>query len=105
LNGDPVYGNGRLLSQSGGGTFGLGIRGFIGAEYFVLPKLSIGCEVGWGLAFLSTGATTETWASTDGSAIAPIDHEGTKSSSFGIDTESNTGVFGSAGTIRMTFHF
>lgn len=105
LNGDPVYGNGRLLSRSGGGTFGLGIRGFIGAEYFVLPKLSIGGEFGWGIAFMSTGATTETWESTDGSQIATIDHEGTKSSSFGIDTDSNNTVFGTAGSIRMTFHF
>lgn len=105
LNGDPVYGNGRLLSQSGGGTFGLGIRGFIGAEYFVLPKLSIGGEFGWGIAFTSTGAMTETWESTDGSAIATIEHEGTKSSSFGIDTDSNNTVFGTAGSIRMTFHF
>eukprot|EP00353_Schmidingerella_taraikaensis_P011903 CAMPEP_0185589236 /NCGR_PEP_ID=MMETSP0434-20130131/56121_1 /TAXON_ID=626734 ORGANISM="Favella taraikaensis, Strain Fe Narragansett Bay" /NCGR_SAMPLE_ID=MMETSP0434 /ASSEMBLY_ACC=CAM_ASM_000379 /LENGTH=267 /DNA_ID=CAMNT_0028212453 /DNA_START=83 /DNA_END=886 /DNA_ORIENTATION=+ len=105
LNGDPVYGNGRLLSQSGGGTFGLGIRGFIGAEYFVLPKLSIGGEFGWGIAFMSTGAMTETWESTDGSAIGTIEHTGTKSSAFGIDTESNNGVFGTAGSIRMTFHF
>jgi hypothetical protein len=103
--GDPVYGNGRLLSQSGGGTFGLGLRGFIGAEYFVLPKLSLGGEFGWGLAFMSTGAVTETWESTDGSAIATIEHEGSKSSAFGIDTDANNSVFGPAGSIRMTFHF
>lgn len=105
LNGDPVYGNGRLMESKSGSTFGLGLRGFIGAEYFVLPKMSIGGEFGWGLAFMSTGASTETWESTDGAAIATIEHEGTKTSSFGIDTDSNNTVFGPAGSLRLTFHF
>lgn len=105
LNGDPVYGGGRLTEAKSGATFGIGLRGFIGAEYFVLPKLSIGGEFGWGLGLLSTGAGTETWESTNGSAIATIEHEGTKTSSFGIDTDSNNTLFGSAGSIRMTFHF
>lgn len=106
LNGDPYYGNGRLTEQSGGGMFGIGLRGFIGAEYFVLPKLSLGGEFGWGLTFMSMGAVTETWESTDGTAIATIDHEVSQgTSSFGIDTDSNNSVFGPAGSIRMTFHF
>ncbi len=105
LNGDPVYGVGRLTERKSGSTFGLGLRGFIGAEYFVLPKMSIGGEFGWGLAFMSTGAGSETWESTDGSAIGTITHEGTKSSSFGLDTDSNNSVFGPAGSLRLTFHF
>ena len=105
LAGDPVYGNGRLLERNNGSMFGLGLRGFIGAEYFILPKISLGGEFGWGLGFTSFGATSETWESTNGTAIATIVHEGTKSSSFGIDTDNNNTVFGPAGSLRLTFHF
>lgn len=105
LNGDPVYGNGRLISAKSGSTFGLGLRGFIGAEYFVLPKMSIGGEFGWGLAFVSNGASTETWESTNGTQIATIEHTGSKTSSFGFDTDNNNSVFGPAGSLRLTFHF
>lgn len=40
---------GRDLEDKKGGSFGLGLRGFIGAEYFILPKMSVGVEYGWGL--------------------------------------------------------
>jgi len=105
LNGDPVYGVGRLTESKSGSTFGLGLRGFIGAEYFILPKMSIGGEFGWGLAFVSNGAGSEMWESTDGTQVATIEHTGTKTSSFGFDTDSNNSVFGPAGSLRLTFHF
>lgn len=103
---DPVWGTpGRANEIKSGGTFGIGVRGFIGAEYFVLPKLSVGGEFGWGLVFSSTGAGSEIWSSTDGASTADITHEGTKSSSFGVDTDAMNSVFGPAGSLRMTFHF
>lgn len=105
LNGDPVYGVGRLTESKSGSTFGLGLRGFIGAEYFILPKMSIGGEFGWGLAFVSNGAGSEMWESTDGTQVATIEHTGTKTSSFGFDTDNNNSVFGPAGSLRLTFHF
>jgi len=95
----------RILSEKSGTTFGLGLRGFIGAEYFVLPKMSIGGEFGWGLGFQSTGASTTELESTDGATVNVQVVEGTKSSSFGIDTDSNNSVFGPAGSLRLTFHF
>ena len=101
-----IYGNdARILSNKSGTTFGIGVRGFIGAEYFVLPKLSLGGEFGWGLTFMSMGAGSLEMESTDGSAIGTIVEEGSKESFFGIDTDSNNSVFGPAGSIRMTFHF
>ncbi len=103
---NDIYGNtARVLSNKSGTQFGVGLRGFIGAEYFVLPKMSIGGEFGWGLAFMSTGARSVEMESTDGATVETIVEEGTKSSSFGIDTDSNNSVFGPAGSLRLTFHF
>lgn len=101
-----TYGNGARITESkAGSTVAFGLRGFIGAEYFVLPKLSVGGEFGWGLVFASTGASTTSLESTDGASVGTQDLEGTKSSSFGVDTDNVNSVFGPAGSLRMTFHF
>ncbi|MGB3946682.1 MAG: hypothetical protein WBM13_01750 [Bacteroidia bacterium] len=95
----------RTKEIKAGSTFGLGLRGFIGAEYFILPKMSIGGEFGWGLAFSSTGegeTTTESW---DGTAVVTTLTKTGKSSSFGFDTDNMNTVFGPAGTIRFGLHF
>ncbi len=50
------------------GGFGLGLRGFVGVEYFILPKISLGGEFGWGFAFSSVGtgsSTTEAYDFTE----------------------------------------
>lgn len=107
---DP-YGNpARVLESKNASSFGIGLRGFIGAEYFILPKLAIGGEFGWGLVFNSTGATSTTTESLGvnsggNESVEEITQETGKSNSFGIDTDANNSVFGPAGSIRMTFHF
>ncbi len=45
-------------STTGGGYFGVAVRGFIGAEYFFAPKMSLGGEFGWGIGILSQGERT-----------------------------------------------
>lgn len=101
-----TYGNSaRVLSSKGGATFGLGIRGFIGAEYFILPKMSLGGEFGWGIGFMSQGASSYETESTDGSTVGTQVIEGTGTSTFGLDTDMNNTVFGPAGSLRLTFHF
>ncbi len=90
-----------------GSTFGLGLRGFIGAEYFIFPKMAIGGEFGWGLALATTGegeTTTESWDVTAAAVTTTVLKTG-KSSSFGVDTDKMNSVFGAAGTIRLTLHF
>lgn len=84
------------LEDKSGSTFGLGIRAFIGAEYFFAPKMSLGGEFGWGLSLTSTGEG-EISGSIDGDAIDPI--KTGKSSSFGIDTDN----FG--GSIILNLYF
>ena len=76
-----------------GSTFNFGVRGFIGAEYFFAPKISISGEFGWGIGFSSTGANETTYG--DGH----VDTNVGKSSSFGLDTDN------SGGSINMSFYF
>lgn len=98
--------NGRVLTSKGGATFGFGVRGFIGAEYFFAPKISIAAEYGWGLSLTSTAGTTtvtenfgyETTAATTESFYTKEVTTG-KTSTFAIDTD-NLG-----GAIRLMFHF
>jgi hypothetical protein len=99
-------GTSRTLSSKAGSTFGIGVRGFIGAEYFFAPKISIAAEYGWGLSWSTTGGgetVTEVYGLETATATAATTHEVTsmtgKSGSFGIDTD-NLG-----GAIRLMFHF
>ncbi|MEI7502679.1 MAG: hypothetical protein WCJ61_05300 [Paludibacter sp.] len=95
----------RTTESKSGSTFGIGVRGFIGAEYFIFPKMAIGGEFGWGLGLTSTGEgqnTTESWVS--GAATTNTTKTGGKSS-FGLDTDNTNSIFGPSGTIRLTLHF
>ena len=102
---------GRATEFKGGSMFSFGLRAFIGAEYFVLPRLAIGGEFGWGLGFASIGGSSTTYeveGLTDGATVETINTittEGTKTSIFGVDNDNNTGAFGPGGSLRMTFHF
>ncbi|MBC7863893.1 MAG: hypothetical protein IAF38_13035, partial [Bacteroidia bacterium] len=59
---DPTYAiyGGRVTEVKTSKTFGFGVRGFIGAEYFILAKISIAGEFGWGLGLSSNGERTGT---------------------------------------------
>ena len=78
------------------GSFSFGVRGFIGAEYFFAPKMSLSGEFGWGLAINSTKGTETSF--TYGSAPA-VNSTGGKTSSFGLDTD-NAGA-----AINLNFYF
>jgi hypothetical protein len=99
-------GTSRPLSSKAGSTFGIGVRGFIGAEYFIAPKISIAAEYGWGLSFATTSGgetVTEVYGFETATATAATTHEVTsmsgKSGSFNIDTDNLSGA------IRLMFHF
>ena len=40
-----------------GTSFNLGVNGFIGAEYFIFPKMSIGAQYNYGLQVAANGAS------------------------------------------------
>jgi len=111
------YGNGaRVTASKSGMTFGLGVRGFIGAEYFIFPKIAVGAEYGWGLGFQTAGKGKQTVESlgsgASGPAVGTIDTNTSGSSKFGIDTDLNQNtMFGFKGSntgtasLRVTLHF
>jgi hypothetical protein len=107
-------GDSRLLNSKTG-SFGLGLRGFAGVEYFFAPKISIGAEFGWGLGMMSSGrgkSTIETWdlvgTATSGS-VTTEDIDGPSKMSmfgFGVDNGSVGGaIFGGSAALMLTFHF
>lgn len=105
-------GNARVLTAKGGGTLTFGLRGFIGAEYFILPKMSIGGEFGWGLGLSRTGKTKKTYeargtsaAAGSTQAVAEFEVEGQKSGNWSFDTQNINNVFGPAAQLRLNLHF
>ena len=95
-----------------GSTLSIGLRGFVGVEYFFMAKASIGLELGWGLMFSRTGeATTSTvfWDDTlnsnaGGTRENTVPGDATEQgrgqiSSFGIDTDN------AAGALNFFFYF
>ena len=71
--------------------FGVGAQGFLGAEYFLFPKISIGAQYTYGLVISMHGASTTT--ETNQAEI-----KGAKSSGFNL---GGVGV----SSINMTLHF
>ncbi len=96
-----------VLDRTGGREFSIGLRGFIGAEYFIIPKLSIGGEFGWGIARTTEAkgiANSEKWDPTSSTVIAEKINTG-KKSFFGLDTDQqNTLGLGNVG-LKLTMHF
>lgn len=103
-----TYGNAARVTESkSGATISFGLRGFIGAEYFIFPKMSLGGEFGWGL-LLNTGATASTTTESIGGTTPAVGTQTTESkgnSSFSLDTDNNNSVFGPAASLRLNFHF
>jgi len=85
----------RTLSTKSGTTIGLGVRGFIGADYFILPKVSIGFEYGWGLSFSTTGQGTTVTETTGGTPNRKAEQEVKtgKRSFVGFANDINSGQF------------
>lgn len=93
----------RPTLEKEGGTFGLAIRGFVGAEYFIAPKISISAEYGWGIGFNSTGearTSTETYDFADDSTDNGTTY-GTSSSSFSLANDMGL----ASGTLGLILHF
>ncbi len=77
----------RTTEAKNGSTFGIQLNGFIGAEYFFAPKMSISAEYGWGLVMSSTGEgeNIQERLNAAGNAGEKITSKVGKSSSFSID--------------------
>lgn len=92
----------RALYNNYRGGFRFGMRGFIGVEYFVFAKISVGAEFGWGWAYTSRTnriTTVEVYDNTNGLAEVYNEERSTdsneKTKGFSVDNGSNNGNFNS----------
>ncbi|MFQ3578892.1 MAG: hypothetical protein SNJ71_01970 [Bacteroidales bacterium] len=79
----PILGY-RITEGNIGRSLGIGARGFIGAEYFIAPKFSVGGEFMWGAVYnhnKKSDVTYETW---DGTA--------NKIKEYKVETVNNGGL-------------
>lgn len=95
----------RSLGVTKSSAFGFGVRGFVGVDYFVLPKISVGAEFGWGIGFQTSSGevTVESLVGTD---VEETVNKAPKNSglSIGIDDGGST-MFGGSAAINVSFHF
>lgn len=95
------WGAGRVTQIQQGTGFIIGARLFVGFEYFILPKLSLGGEFGWGPALGLMGKTSTTVEGWDmvKDELKVEELPLFKGSMLNIDTDNANGV------IKMLFHF
>lgn len=101
--------SGRVLKSSDGLGTALGVRGFVGVEYFVAPKISLAAEFGWGLGLVSISrgsVKTESWNTTDGVAEIETNKGNYKGSAFVFAVDDGAGMgFGGSAALSVLFHF
>jgi hypothetical protein len=109
----------RNTVDDAGSVFGFSLQAFVGVEYFIMPKISIGAEYTWGINFWTQGQGTLTSEAiytppvTGGSPVdASITTHTGGTSHFGFDTGVNptfgnaTGVANlGAADLNLIFHF
>lgn len=110
---DPLgsAGGARITEKKVSNTM-IGLRGFIGVEYFIFAKISVGAEYGWGLGLMSTKTTTSTESNdivpSSGAYAVGTSTKEVKTSSFAIDSDiqnNRTGLIGGSGSLNIIFHF
>jgi hypothetical protein len=87
------------VTKSGFG-FGFGVQGFLGAEYFLFPKISIGAQYTYGVGLLYRGKVNVTTTTSATGATGTSNSQDQKDSAFGFN-------LGSVGveSINLTLHF
>lgn len=108
-----VQGPARMTERKNGLSFSLGGRIFMGAEYFVLPKMSIGGEFGWGLGISTTGRSETKLESigqsnvqgSSGASVKSTTIDGGTSRHIGLDTDNTNLLGGLSATLRLNLYF
>jgi len=96
----------RTTEWKSGTNFQFGVRGFLGVEYFIAPKMSLGGEFGWGIGISTTGAgQTTTEAIYSGTSSSTQTAKTGSSTNFNIGTDNKNSIFGPTGSVRMNFYF
>lgn len=106
---DLADGASRPLSSSNGMSFGIGARGFLGAEYFFAPKMSIGAEFGWGFGLSRTGRGSSEVETNVGGTIETTETDGAESGGYwGFEVDNGTGstvLGGGTAALTLNLHF
>jgi hypothetical protein len=105
---NEVVNTSRVTEQKNGGSFGFGIDGFVGVEYFLLAKMSVSAEYNWGIMLSSSGegsTTTESTVAPTGTSttytLRTTESKSGKSSDFNV----GNGDINSSSTGSIVFHF
>lgn len=94
----------RKTEQRNAPSFLIGARGFIGVEYFFAPKMSIGGEFGYMLAFRNDGKTTFTTEQWNGASNSVITTEVDQLGNGGLSSVG-IGLDNLSGSINLLFYF
>ncbi len=96
----------RTLKEKDGLGFSIALRGFVGVEYFFLPKMAVGAEFGWGFMYSITprgSKETESWNFTDQQVEVEENDGSSKSRTSGFSVDQ--GYNSAAGALKLTIHF
>lgn len=103
-----VKGYARVVDRRNGLALSIGARAFIGAEYFFLPKMSVGGEFGWGIAYTTTGRSVTIYESEGDQSSQGIRNttiDGGVNNSFSIDNDNNNYIGGLSASLRLSLYF
>lgn len=93
-----INGTARLKDRDNGSFYYVGVRPFIGVEFFIMPKISLGGEFGYTIAFGGSTASEETWESATGASTTSKGNAN-GSVTFLADNDNLNG------NIKLLFHF
>lgn len=108
-----VQGPARITERRNGLSLSFGARVFMGAEYFVLPKMSLGGEFGWGFGVSTTGRSETKLESigqsnvqgSTGPSVRSTTIDGGVTNHFGLDTDNTNMLGGLSATLRLNLYF
>lgn len=108
-----IIGDARVLSRKSGLKIGVGARAFVGAEYFFLPKMSLGGEFGWSVGYMmQTRSATivesigqSTVSGSTGKSVRQTTLDGAPSSYFYADNENGRMFGGATASLRLMIYF
>ncbi len=108
-----IIGDARIVSRKSGLKIGVGARVFVGAEYFFLPKMSLGGEFGWSAGYMmqtrsemiveSIGQSTISGST--GKSVRETTLDGAPSSYFYADNDNGRMFGGATASLRLMIYF
>jgi hypothetical protein len=96
---------GFITENKQGTTFGFGLRGFVGVEYFFAPKISLGGEFGWGPMITSEGKGSMTYEFEDINQSTGQSFINSRTIESGGESNIGLNMDNLSGAINLLFYF